>query len=132
MDPNDIARLCASMSLSERDGPVRKLKDSLKIAAVQRMSLCLVGKVLSNKPVNREAFMRVIGRIWQIQMGMEIEPVTGNIFMFHFKDMEDRLKVIFGAPWSFDDALLALVKPAGKGKIESIAFNQIEIWVQIH
>ncbi|TXG52684.1 hypothetical protein EZV62_021853 [Acer yangbiense] len=132
MDPEEIARLCASLSLTERDGPVRKLEESLRVEAVNRMSLCLVGKILSNKIVNREAFMRVIGKIWYVKEGFEIESVTGNVFTFFFRREEDRQRVIDEGPWSFNNALLVLQKPDGQGTIESIQFHKAEFLVQIH
>ncbi|TXG54012.1 hypothetical protein EZV62_019268 [Acer yangbiense] len=132
MDPGDIASLCASLSIPERDGPVQILEESLRFEAINRLSLCLAGKILSNKTVNKEAFMRVIGKIWQVREGFEIESVTGNIFTFHFKREEDRQRVISGGPWSFDNALMVLEKPEGKGTIESIQFLQAEFWVKIH
>ncbi|KAK3212448.1 hypothetical protein Dsin_017154 [Dipteronia sinensis] len=99
---------------------------------MHRMSLCVVGKVLSNKKVNREAFMRVIRRIWQVDDGLDIESVTANMFTFHFRDEDDMSRVISGSPWSFDDALIALERPSGKGTVESLGFNWADFWVQIH
>ncbi|KAK3229147.1 hypothetical protein Dsin_001028 [Dipteronia sinensis] len=79
MDSEDIAYLCASLSISECDG---KLMDE----AINRLSLYVVGKVLSRKRVNRDAFMRVI-------------------------DAHDLNKVVSGSPWSFDNALIAMERP---------------------
>ncbi|KAK2646063.1 hypothetical protein Ddye_021258 [Dipteronia dyeriana] len=99
---------------------------------MQRMSLRLVGKILSNKSVNREAFIRVIGSIWQVRNGVEAESVTDNVFVFHFKSHEDRKLVIEKGPWSCDYALLMLEIPVGHGTIEKMEFSQPEFWVQIH
>ena len=115
--------MCISLSINNRDGPTQLLNDKLMIEAKHRLSLCIVGKVLSNKRVNREAFMRVIGKIWQIRKGMEIESVTGNTFSFHFRDAYDLERVMLGGPWSFDNALLAMERPVGKGTIKSLRFN---------
>ncbi|TXG57107.1 hypothetical protein EZV62_018420 [Acer yangbiense] len=79
MDSEDISRLCASLSLIEREGPVRKLGGNLKQAALQRLSVSLVGKILTNKMVNREAFMRVISRLWHVYKGVDIESLTGEM-----------------------------------------------------
>ncbi|KAK2659499.1 hypothetical protein Ddye_006032, partial [Dipteronia dyeriana] len=114
------------------EGPVRKLDERLKSVAMDRMALCLVGKIISNRTINRAAFIRVIGKIWQVKKGVDVESVTGNIFTFHFNDQEDRNHVLSGGPWSFDDALIILEKPVGKGAIESLNFNHAEFWVQIH
>ncbi|TXG53259.1 hypothetical protein EZV62_022428 [Acer yangbiense] len=126
MDSGDITRLCASLSLIEREGPVRKLDEKLKMGAMQKLSVSLVGKILTKKFVNREAFMRVIAKIWHISKGVAIESLTGNIFSFHFTNQEDRCKVLFGAPWTFDNSLLVLEKPEGKGLVENLAFNDYE------
>ncbi|KAK3198883.1 hypothetical protein Dsin_022298 [Dipteronia sinensis] len=136
MDAEDIAVMCVSLSFSEREcerkGPIQRLEENLKTPAMHRMSLCVVGKVLSNKKVNREAFMRVIRRIWQVVKGLDIESVTGNMFTFHFRDEDDMSRVISGSPWSFDDALIALERPSGKVTVESLGFNRADFWVQIH
>ena len=84
MDLNDISSLCASLSINRHDVPIQLLNENLRIEAKNRLSLCVVGKILSSKRVNREAFMRVIGRIWQVRKGMDIESVTGNIFSLNF------------------------------------------------
>ncbi|TXG70892.1 hypothetical protein EZV62_005827 [Acer yangbiense] len=132
MDVEDIERLCASLSFLENEGPVRILEDKLKMAAVQRISVSLVGKILTQKSVNREAFKIVIGKIWQVTKGMEIESLTGNIFSFSFVNQEDRRKVLFGASWTFDNALLVLEEPEGKGTVDSMAFKYCEFWIQIY
>ncbi|TXG66449.1 hypothetical protein EZV62_007724 [Acer yangbiense] len=132
MDQDEITNLCASLSISEKDGPVRILEANLRNEAVIRMSLSLVSMILFNKIVNREAFMRVIGKIWRVNEGFEIELVSGNIFTFFFKNEEDRQRIISGGPWSFDNALMGLAKPEGKGTIESVQFKVAKFWVQIH
>ncbi|TXG71179.1 hypothetical protein EZV62_006114 [Acer yangbiense] len=131
MDFEDIAGMCASLSLIEREGPVRKLKENLETAAMLRLSSSLVGKILTRKMVNREAFMRVIGRIWQVRMGVEIESMTGNIFSFHFNDKEDRRKVIAGAPWTFDNALLVLEEPEVTGLADDCIRKFMRVRVRI-
>ncbi|KAK3229197.1 hypothetical protein Dsin_001078 [Dipteronia sinensis] len=116
----------------ERDSPVRVLDESLENEAVTRMSICLVGEILSNKTVNSEAFMRVIGNIWHVKEGFEIESVTGNVFTFHFKSKEDRQRVIYGCHQSFNNALMVLAKHEGNGTIKSIQFHMAVLWLQIH
>ena len=120
MGSETIEKLCASLSLKDREGPVRKLQDELKVAGAQKMALCLAGKVLSLDLVNREAFRSLISRIWKVQGGVEIEAITNNKYAFHFQTIEDRRKVLSGGLWSFDNALIILEEPAGKGAIASL------------
>ncbi|TXG60871.1 hypothetical protein EZV62_012234 [Acer yangbiense] len=51
---------------------------------------------------------------------MEIESIIGNTFSFHFQDRCDLDRVIAGSPWSFDNALIAMVIPSGQGTIDSL------------
>ncbi|KAK3229669.1 hypothetical protein Dsin_001550 [Dipteronia sinensis] len=88
MNSEDIARLYASMSLKDAEGPVKH--------------------------------------------GVEIEVVKVNIFIFHFKDQSDRRRVWAVGLWTFDDNLIVLEEPTGKGEVEKRAFNRVEFWVQIH
>ncbi|KAK3226085.1 hypothetical protein Dsin_005947 [Dipteronia sinensis] len=132
MDSEDIASLCTSLTISNCNGPVQLLDGKLMDDAIHRMSLCMVGKILLSKRVNREAFIRVIGKIWQVNKGVNIESVTGNTFTFHFKDVHDLNRVVSEGPWSFDNALIAMERRVGKGTIESLNFNHEDFWVQIH
>ena len=63
--------------------------------------------------------MRVFGKIWQVKNGLDIESVAGNTFAFHFKDEQDLNKVLSRGPWNFDNALIAMDKPIGKGTLDS-------------
>ena len=47
----------------ENEEPVQYLQVELKKAAVQRLSLSLVGKVVTNKLVNMDAFVGVLKKI---------------------------------------------------------------------
>lgn len=103
----------------------------LKEAGVQLMSSSLVGKILTNKQVNGEVFKSVITKIWRLRKELDIEVISRNTFAFHFSCSEDKVRVLKGGPWSFDDALMVLVEPGGKGDIKSMLFNKTDFWVQI-
>ncbi|TXG61200.1 hypothetical protein EZV62_012563 [Acer yangbiense] len=88
MNVNEIASLCNALSIGEKESPARTLDVQLKDGGEQRLALCLVGKVLAPKVVNRIAFMDVnYERIWRVNGGVEIEAVEYNIFEFHFKNL---------------------------------------------
>ncbi|TXG58254.1 hypothetical protein EZV62_016083 [Acer yangbiense] len=132
MNTNEIASLCASLSLKERDGPVRTLQVDLKDAGLRLLATSLVGKVLSLRSVNRDGFRAVMRKIWHTREDVEIEPIKENIFAFHFQNPKDKRKIISGGPWSFNDALIVLEEPEGKGDVQRMQFKKVEFWVQIH
>ena len=55
---------------------------------------------------------------------MEIEPIKENVFVFHFQNPDDKRRIISGGPWSFNDALIAMEEPEGKGDIPKMKFNK--------
>ncbi|TXG57078.1 hypothetical protein EZV62_018391 [Acer yangbiense] len=99
---------------------------------LRRMATSLVGKVLSTKAVNKDGFQAVMRKICQTRDGVEIDPVVGNIFAFHFQNIEDKRRIISGGPWSFNDALIVLEETEGKRDIQRTKFNKAEFWIQIH
>ncbi|TXG62353.1 hypothetical protein EZV62_013716 [Acer yangbiense] len=120
------------MSLKELEGPVRRLEGDLKTDGVRKLSLCLVGKVLANELINREVFRRVLLQIWKVRESITIEMVRENVFTFHFQNQNDRRRVLTRGPWSFDNFLIVLAIPNGKGDILNMPFNRAAFWVQIH
>ncbi|KAK3217723.1 hypothetical protein Dsin_011693 [Dipteronia sinensis] len=132
MNADEIANLCKTLFLKEREGPLMPLQKDLANDGQRRISLRLVGKFLANKLVNRDAFMNPIPKIWRTMEGFEIEVVSGNIFSFTFKNTDDRRVVLQGGPWTFDKSLLVLEEPTDRGKISGMKFNKTTFWVQIH
>ncbi|TXG64262.1 hypothetical protein EZV62_011256 [Acer yangbiense] len=131
MGTEEIVNLCASMSLKEREGPVRRLQDELKVAGERKMALCLAGRILSQDLINRYAFRNVISRIWKVRGDVEIEVINSNTYAFHFQFPEDRRKVLAGGPWSFNDSLIVLEELTGKGALRSLKFCKADFWVRI-
>ncbi|KAK1557476.1 hypothetical protein Q3G72_025443 [Acer saccharum] len=130
MNTEEIARLCGSLSLKEKEGPVRRLNMDLMNHGQWRLALCPVGKLLSNRMVNQEAFMFVIKKIWWVHEEDEIEAVVGSIFAFYFKNEDDRKKILEGCPWSFDRCLIVLEEPVGTGDIASMDFGRVDFWLE--
>ncbi|TXG47986.1 hypothetical protein EZV62_027280 [Acer yangbiense] len=129
MDQEEIVRLCASLSLKSKEETLWSIRDTLKDSAGRKLDLCLVGKVLTNKHINREAFRTVMPKVWQTTLGVEV--VQDNTFLFYFHNQGDRFRIFSGGPWSFDNSLLVLEKPLGLGDVASLAFNRVDFWIQI-
>ncbi|KAK3210919.1 hypothetical protein Dsin_015625 [Dipteronia sinensis] len=113
MSFEEVVMLYANMTLLEEEGPMGRLQDDLKEDGLRRLALSLVGKVLTNKKVNGEAFMGLISRVWKVRK-------------------EDHWHVIMGRPWTFVGALIVLAGPSGKRNVECMDFTHAEFWVQIH
>lgn len=69
----------------------------------------LLGKLLSQKPFNRKAFIRcTILEILRVKNGLTINEVDRDIFLFSFGDPKERDMVLDNEPWIFDKSLLVL------------------------
>lgn len=90
MDPEEIVRRVRDLKLAgSKDHTVTLEDEDIKIGD-ERAAYCLVAKVFSHIPVNRETFRSQIPRILQVNRTVEIESVGDNIFLLEFKAENDR------------------------------------------
>ncbi|KAL5775637.1 hypothetical protein ACOSP7_013194 [Xanthoceras sorbifolium] len=98
MEPEEIARRWAKLSFSDDDGPIAIIDEGLKAEGIRRLSLSLVGKIVSNREVNKEAFRNTIASIWRTKSEVEVESIGINLFVFRFGCFWDRKRVLEGSP----------------------------------
>ena len=67
----------------------------------------LVGKLLTQKPFNKEAMMGTLKVVWRISKEAVVSILDSNLFLFKFHTMKDKLRVLDGSPWSFNNNLVA-------------------------
>ncbi|KAL5837394.1 hypothetical protein ACOSQ3_014563 [Xanthoceras sorbifolium] len=123
MDTDEVERLCAAISLIEPNRPVATMDAELQEIGQQKLALCLAGRLMVSKQVNRESFRAIFPKIWRTTQEVEIEVLWDNIFGFHFKNLVDRKRVMAGGPWSFDGSLLVLEELTDVGELSRLAFN---------
>lgn len=124
-------KLCESLSLTDKE-PILQIDGEAEQVGITDVGLCLVGKVLSTKKVNRDAFIGVIEQLWNPFGRVEIEAFADNIFVIYFNNLEVRESIWARGPWHFDQNLIVLEKPKGAGDISNLSFSMVEMWVQIH
>lgn len=96
------------------------------------MDLCLVGKILSSKAVNRETFRTQMPRILQAKKQVKIEVVGENIFILEFISPIDRRRTLMDGPWTFFQDLVIFKEPTGFQSTADMSFDEMPIWVQCH
>ncbi|KAL5800338.1 hypothetical protein ACOSQ4_033222 [Xanthoceras sorbifolium] len=97
MDPEEIVRRCEKLSLFEADGPKAKIDGDLHEKELDSVSRSLVGRIIAIKEINRDAFKAMIPKVWRTTKEVDIELVGSNTFMFRFRCMWDRKRVLEGA-----------------------------------
>ncbi|TXG72599.1 hypothetical protein EZV62_001178 [Acer yangbiense] len=132
MSAVEIEKLYKSMSLADEDGAVLEMTEEVVVDGKEDIDQCLVGKVLTGKKINREAFKGLIEQIWSPYGQVEVELVGDNVFMFYFINRADRDRVWRRGPWHFGNSLISLEKTSGLGNVANIEFNRADFWIQIH
>jgi hypothetical protein len=93
---------------------------------------CLIGKVWSNKIVNKEALQSVLSIIWRTVGGVKFKYLKDNVWLFEFADKNDKQGVMNGKPWSFDRHMLVLNEFDGSIKSFQLEFTRSPLWIQVH
>ncbi|TXG54000.1 hypothetical protein EZV62_019256 [Acer yangbiense] len=128
----DLVGLCENLSVMDVDGKVLEVSEEVQIDGVEDVDRSLVGRVLSGKKVNRDAFKSLIDQLWHPFGSVEIEMVGVNTFTFSFPNKDDRNRFWCRGLWHFGKHLIVLEKPVGAEEVKTLGFDRAELWVQIH
>lgn len=122
MEQDPINNLCTNLANTKIK--TITLDEAVIKVAEAKVALSLVGKVLSTRKVNREAFQAIIPTFG--------EHYGGNIYVFHFNSELERMSMHREGPWSFNNSLLVIEELKGCGDISKMRFDGASFWVQIH
>ncbi|TXG72827.1 hypothetical protein EZV62_001406 [Acer yangbiense] len=95
MEEKELTKRCEASSICGRVPTLNIIGETHK-QSMKEVSYCLVGKVLPQKRINRETFIAVITKIWNIRVKLEIKTIRDNDFLFHFTRLDDRSTVWIG------------------------------------
>lgn len=104
--------------------------DSRDAAALRTSRWLLVGKLLADKPFNRDAFKRTMATLWRPRARVSIVEIDHGLFSFSFPSMEERSRVLAGGPWLFDGFLLVLAAADGIVNPYKLPLVAQEFWIQ--
>ena len=91
----------------------------------------LVGRVLSDKPVNKEGFKRQMRYLWRPKANVVVTDLEDNRFAFGFKSLQERNTIVRGGPWLYNKQNLLVL-----GEVDNLAFPARvplffqEFWIQ--
>jgi hypothetical protein len=98
----------------------------------QKGELCLVGKLWTKKPTNKEAFKTVLSRLWRTVETVIFKEIQENLWLFEFSDAVDKRRVLAGRPWAFDRQALIINEFDGQTPPSQMVFTSNPIWIQVH
>ncbi|KAL8513932.1 hypothetical protein ACS0TY_013161 [Phlomoides rotata] len=95
-----------SLAEEEEEELIIALEDSE--AGIDVLDHCLIGRFLTDQPINFQAMKTHMATVWRPQKGVIIKEVGEGGYLFQFFHHVDLKRIIDGSPWSFVSHLLIM------------------------
>ncbi|CAO2833719.1 unnamed protein product [Amaranthus hypochondriacus] len=129
---DELVAQCPKLNIVNDDNEVVDLDDGFDEEKDCKISLRLVGRILTEKPLNFEAVKRTLLHIWSLKEGVVIRSLEVNLFLFQFFHWKDREKVLEGRPWCFENKLLVLQEIDDEVQPSELVLNFSPFWVRLY
>lgn len=98
----------------------------------RKMSLCLIGKLRTERPFNSYGLMETMKKIWNPTHGMTCSALGCNLISFQFQAKRDLKRVLDMEPWHFNKHVLVLQKITDEIQPSAMSFNIVPFWIRIY
>lgn len=95
-------------------------------------SLCLVGKVWTQKSFNVFGLLDTMKRLWNPAYGLTCREIETNLFSFQFKNIRDLQKVLSMEPWTFNKHILVLKRAKSDVQPSAMNMDSVPFWIRIY
>ena len=129
---DEIIEKWSSLKITQAEDQIVSLDNDNSDIQQEAIALSIVGKVLTDRPYNFEAFKRTMNQIWAISKGAIFCPVENNLFIVQFAHARDRAKVMDGCPWTFDQSLVLMREIEGSAQPSNITLTHCPFWMRIY
>ncbi|KAE8705983.1 hypothetical protein F3Y22_tig00110411pilonHSYRG00022 [Hibiscus syriacus] len=92
----------------------------------------LVGKFMSETPVDGAALRRIFRAIWKSENIEEIVELRPKFFHIKLRSAEAKDDILRGGPWLFNNVWFSMLSFDRLSCPEDYAFSQLEIWIRIY
>ncbi|KAM5573372.1 hypothetical protein ABKV19_013083 [Rosa sericea] len=99
--------------------------------AVHDSFFYLCGRLLSKKAVVLPSFSATISNIWGLKERVLIRQEEEDIFVFQFKEMEVKNRVLSRGPWFYNNSMLLLADYDGISALNTAPLHLLEVWVAV-
>ncbi|GLT62155.1 hypothetical protein SLA2020_348130 [Shorea laevis] len=128
----ELDELCGRLTLSEGEKEGIQIEEGEISVMRDKVARSLVGRLGTDKKINREAFRILMLRLWKPTGTVIFKEVQDHLWIIEFSDGNDKDKVLSGRPWLFDRSLLVLHDFDGITPPSQISFSHSPFWIQIH
>lgn len=128
----DLVEQCSKLVITNGEDDIVDLDTSNDEHHVPKLSLQLVGRILTSKPLNFDAVRRTLLHIWSLKKGVVIRAMESNLFLFQFFHWKDVEKVLKGRPWSFENKLLVIQEIDHQQQPTDMVLNHSPFWIRLY
>jgi len=101
------------------------------LTQAELLDLCLVGRVVVNKPVHLATLEARLGPMWEPKYQMSLILMEDNKFMVQVYSKADLVKILDSSPWLLDNNMITLKKVVVGENPPTLSMNTTEIWAPI-
>lgn len=92
----------------------------------------LIGKIRSGKGFNKRSAIATMRKGWNLGEDTEIVEMKDDAFVFSFKSMREKQRILKGRPWSIQGSLMNIQEWSEFKVISEVCFDKSPIWAQFH
>lgn len=118
--------------LSREEDELINLGEDLSGDDKIKESQSLIGKVCADQSIGKDIMKTTLGKIWRISKPAIIHEVGKYCFTITFDYELDKLRVLDGRPWLFDNYLFILRPLDGLLQPEAHIFNYESFWIRMY
>ncbi|XP_057796794.1 uncharacterized protein LOC131012808 [Salvia miltiorrhiza] len=108
------------------------LDDAIAGGSTVEVELCLVGRFLTDQPINFNLMRSRLVSIWRPGKGVFMKDIGNGRYIFQFFHDLDLKCVYDSGPWSYGNFPLILHKLSRGDLPSSVPLDNLPFWVQIH
>ncbi|KAF8365189.1 hypothetical protein HHK36_032810 [Tetracentron sinense] len=117
---------------------LKYINESISIPAeaiasgIREFQLSLVGKLVSDRPVNLGVAQKTLCRAWNTRFHVQMVDLENSFTLFKFSSESELMRVFNHQPWSFNGHPWLLTKWSPNLLVKDLRLTSIPIWMQIH
>ncbi|XP_021759597.1 uncharacterized protein LOC110724484 [Chenopodium quinoa] len=127
----ELANQCSKLRLHDQENEFVDVGEVEDDVSEERIALMLVGRLITDRNYNLDAFKRTMTQAWSLARRVVIRVIGAKLFVFQFFHWKDREKVLEGRPWCFENNLLALSEVAGNEQPSDVMPMHSPFWVRL-
>ncbi|KAI8027555.1 hypothetical protein LOK49_LG02G02514 [Camellia lanceoleosa] len=126
-----IDKIVQRLVLTAEEKEMVSVEESLTQPILTKLRLCLIGKLLSQRPNNIDVMKTNLISVWKPSKGVMFKSLGDNLFLFQFNHITDKKRVLINGPWNFDKHLVLLCDFDGSLQPSEISFSTATFWVRV-